>query len=175
MNIYVMKAAMKGRPYIVNEEALPVGYWQQFYAAGQSTHSWVPLKFRIERKSGKLADVLGWIGGVSLYSQKAVELLKAATKGELQFVLFGDVGDRPYWIISRVPCIPDLAPESIVKAAAVFCLPGNELREVLVKESVPETVVTKRLSGFEFRRRDKAHLKALFLGKDVNDFPGMLP
>jgi hypothetical protein len=68
-----------------------------------------------------------------------------------------------------------MEPASIESAPSVFCLPGNELLEVLVKESVPEMVVAAGLKGFEFRTPGKSHLKALFEGEATNHYPGALP
>jgi hypothetical protein len=176
MNLYLIKAAMKkGRPYIVNEVPLPVGYWKLFYATKYENDSWTPPAFRIERKNGKLGDVLGWIGGVPLFSRPAVELLTDASKGRLDFTSFGIIKNEPYWIMSRIPNIESLDISHISDAGPIFCLPGNELNEVLVTDTIPELVVAKKLTGFEFRDPKQHNLKRLFKGENTNVFPGVLP
>lgn len=74
----------------------------------------VLMQFRL-RKSHILAPG----GGKSEISKWIDGQLTAKGWQERKFLTQIKV-DRPYWIISRVPCIPDLAPESIVKTAAVF-------------------------------------------------------
>lgn len=110
-----------------------------------------------------------------MFSRAAVELLSNLAGEQLQFVFFSEVKGEPYWIMSQIPKIADMSDESIANAGAIFCLPGNELREVLVKEVVPKLVVERGLKGFEFRAPDQPHLKALFKGENVNAYPGVLP
>jgi hypothetical protein len=173
MDIYVMKAAMKRRPYLVNESALPPGYWQEFYKKRGAL--WQPPKVHVELTSAGLADVLGWIGGVPLFSKRAVSLLVEVSGEALEFVKFGDIKGAPFWVMSKIPTVVDLDVASLDPASPVFCLPDNGLREVLVKPEVPKLVVSRKLRGFEFRRYGKPHLRSIAKGEDVNDFPGVLP
>ena len=166
-----MKAAMQGRPYLLNAEPLSPGYWKEFFSA--SNNEWTPPEVTIERLSGRLGDVLGWIGGVPLFSSAAVQLLTEVSAGTTQFLPFGKIKGRTYSVIWRVPVVSDLSGESVANAPAIFCLAGDELRKVLVKEAVPELVVAKRLTGFEFRSPEESHLRALFKGESVNAFPGV--
>ena len=173
MSFYVLHPAMKKRPYIVNEKPLPVGYWQDFFSSS-SHDSWIALPYRVECRSAPLGDALGWIGGMSLFSKAATDLMSDATGGNLKFAFFGNVKNKPYWIMSTVPTVADLRAETIANAGPIFCLPGQQLVEIFADEIIPKMIVAEKLKGFQFRTPHQPHLKALFKGEDVNAYPGVL-
>lgn len=175
MNIYVMKAAMKARPYLLNAEPLPPGYWKEFFSRGAEDQPWNPPRTTLERKSSALSDMIGWIGGVPLFSDDAVDVLNDAGEHCLGFKEFGELKGRRYRVICSMPTVAVLNQQAIAQAPPIFAVDGNEFREVLVKEVVPALVVRSGLKGFEFRSPHVSHLRELFEGKDTNVYPGVLP
>ena len=193
-----MAAAMKGRPYLVNEGPLPPGYWHSLLNGGGLPDDWCPPKTRVERKSGRLGDVLGWIGGMPLYSDRAKDLLIALSEGATKFQLFGEIKGSTYWVMGSIPSADVLDEESsdlnktsdgvirsiqrfvfreelLSNSAAIFALPGRADCEIFVKREIPEEVVSKKLTGFQFRDPNLPSLRRLYLGEDVNAFPGVRP
>lgn len=173
MSLYVLKAAMKGRPYVISDDPVPPGYWRDFYTQGNRP-DWSPPSYKIARLSGKLGDVLGWIGGVPLFSERAVELLSGVTQNALAFRMFGLIKKVRYFVACRIPQVDSLDEQSIERAGVAFCLRGEETR-LIVKDEVPQAVVAAGLTGFEFRAPSGGDLKKLFLGQDTNVFPGVIP
>ena len=195
-NIFLLAAAMHKRPYVLNEGAPPPGYWANLLNGPGMSGGWTPLPHRVERKSAPLADCLGWVGGVPLFSSRAMEIL-LAVEPRVKFCPFGDIKGRPYWIIGSVPAVDALDIDrsevnrgptgeiSSLKSAAldrnrlasappIFCLPGRAHCELFVKEAVPAAVVAAGLTGFQFSDPSKPQLKRIYLGKDINVFPGVM-
>lgn len=196
-DVFIMGAAMKNRPYLVNDEALPPGYWHYMLNGEGLTEGWAPPRYKVERSSGRLGDVLGWIGGVPLYSERAKNLLTELSRNKVRFCQLGEVKGSMYWVMAAIPVANVLDEKrsaaqkasngmirsvqrfsfdaSLDAAPTIFCLPGRADCETFAKAEVPKAVVEMGFTGFQFRDPGLPSLRRIYLGEDVNVYPGVKP
>lgn len=195
-DIFTMAAAMHKRPYVLNEGAPPPGYWSNLLNGVGIPDGWKPPPHRVERKSSALADCIGWVGGVPLFSKRAVEVLAEVCGPNTKFHSFDEIKGKPYSLISAVQSadvldeahsVVNRSPigeiisiqsavfdlDRVATAPPLFCLPGRAHCELFVKKVVPTAVVAAGLVGFQFSDPAQPQLRRIYLGEDINVFPGI--
>ena len=197
MNIYKLYAdSDKGKhPYVLSEEH---GTHLATLFDSPLPTDWHPPKFSIHRRSGKLADAISWQTQSPLLSARAVQLFSQSAPNCAEYRPFAEIKGKPYFVMNVLAIEPssilDEERSTFGHAGQVYCyvfkadkqrgLPpmfrvtsgGYPNPEILVTEAIPRMVVAECLTGFEFRDpNNPRETKDLYLGKDLNIYPGVLP
>lgn len=202
LNIYKLKGGSKGRPYVLQEKENDDEGYRDMSFNGPLPSDWQPPKFSIHRRSGKLADAISWKADSPLLSERAVQVFKQAASNCAEYRLFAEIKGKPYFVMNVLATEPlSILDEEksefgvysgnigqiyryVVKADKQRELPpmfritlGTFLDStILVTEAIPRLVVAERLTGFQFwDPNNPRETKDLYLGKDLNVYPGVLP
>ena len=202
LNIYKLKGGSKGRLYVLQEKENDDEGYRDTSSNGPLPADWQPPKFSIHRQSGKLADAMSWKADSPLLSERAVQLFKQAAPNCAEYRLFAEIKGKPYFLINvlatePVSILDEEKSEFGVYGGSIgqiyrYVVKTDKQRElppmfritlgtfldstILVTEAIPQLVVAERLTGFQFwDPNNPRETKDLYLGKDMNVYPGVLP
>jgi Immunity protein family (Imm11) len=202
-NIYKLYVQSEGHPYLLQEKENEEEGYRKTLIAGLLPPDWQPPKFSIHRRSSKLADAILWQTHSPLISERAVQLLKQAAPDCAEYRFFAEIKGKPYFMMNVLATQPlsilDEERTTFARGADGnigqiyrYVIKRDKYQElpplfriafmnypdhtILVTEAIPGMVVAERLTGFEFRNpNNPTEMKDLYLGKDLNVYPGVLP
>ena len=203
ISIYKLEVnSTKGkRPYVLTEED-DDGYKPSPFD-GPLPADWNPPKFDIHRRSGRLADALSWQAEPPLLSERAVQLFSQTAPDCAEYRFFAEIKGKPYFVMNVLATesvsILDQErsefarkPDGDIGQVYRYVVKIDKQRKlppmfritfesyldstILVTDAIPHMVVVEGLTGFEFRDPDNpTEMKDLYVGKDLNIYPGVLP
>lgn len=98
-NIFKLNSNSSGHVHLVSE-ALPRGYFEEYFNGKPLPSSWAPPPFEIKRVKAKLPDILAWKEYLPLLSVEAVKLFEEIAPGCAEYMECLTIKGNPYYVIN---------------------------------------------------------------------------
>lgn len=171
---------------------MPVGYYKDHFNGRPLPADWQAPPHYIRGGSYRPSDCILWQR--PLLSERAVELFKEVAPDCAEYRLFTHIKGKPYFVLNVIASddVLDEAGSEVTRSSKdeiitvvryaflreaslpLFALPGRFGSDILCTDVIPRAVVKHRLTGFGFWDPARPVLKDLFLGKDLNCYPGVV-
>ena len=189
-NIFKLNSKSSGHAYLVSE-ALPQGYFKEYFNGKPLPSSWVPPAFEIKKVKAKLPDILAWKEYLPLLSHKAVNLFEEIAPGCAEYKECLRIEGNPYYVINVLAAqdILDIENSEVslttdgnIRLVKRFVF-RNHVSSPLFKLSIlldGPIFITRRLAqeilaagllGFEFRDPGVNETSLLFHGANAGVCP----
>lgn len=192
--IYRLVARSIRRPSVWSVTAHPVGYFNDHFNGHPLPIGWTAPPHCIRGASYRPSDCVSWEGPRPLLSERAVEVFEDVAPGCAEYRFFTEIKGHPYFVINVLTSedILDDSSSEVTRSAAgeivtvikyafrrspvwpIFKLPGRFDSDTLCTEDIAAAVVEHKLTGFGFWDPSRPTVRDLFLGKDLNCYPGVI-
>jgi hypothetical protein len=191
--VFKLVARSIRRPSVWNESAHPADYFKDNFNGHPLPPAWAPPAHYIRGASYRLSDCVSWELPRPLLSERAVGVIDDVAPNCAEFRYFADLKGKPYFVLNVLASddVLDEASSEVTRAPSgeivtvvryefsrspsipLFKLPNRFSSDTLCTEAVAEAVVRNKLTGFGFWDPRQPALKRLFLGEDLNCYPGV--
>jgi hypothetical protein len=191
--VFKLVARSIRRPSVWNEAAHPVDYFKDNFNGQPLPPDWKPPAHYIRGGSYGLSDCISWELPRPLLSERARRVIDDVAPNCAEFRHFADIKGKPYFVLNVLASDDVLDEESseVTRSASgeivtvvryAFCrapsiplfkLPSRFSSDTLCTEAIAEAVVENKLTGFGFWDPLQPTLSRLFLGEDLNCYPGV--
>jgi hypothetical protein len=169
-----------------------VSYYLENFNGQPLPKGWVPPQHYVRGTSYRPSDCISW--SQPLLSERAVQVFSDVAPGCAEYRLFTHIKGKRYFVINVLASddVLDEDASEVTRASSgeiitvksyafrqapskpLFKLPGRFDSDILCTESIPAAVVQHGLTGFGFWDPSRPTTKDLFLGKDLNCYPGVV-
>lgn len=189
-NIFKLNSNSSGHAYLVSE-ALPQGYFKEYFNGKPLPSSWAPPPFEIKRVKAKLPDILAWKEYLPVLSGRAVKLFEEIAPGCAEYKECLTIKGNPYYVINVLAAQDILDVENsevslttdgnirLVKrcvfsdhvAGPLFKLSNLLDGPIFINRCLAQEILAAGLVGFEFRDPAVNETSRLFHGAHAGVCP----
>lgn len=190
INIFKLNSSSSGYAYLVSE-ALPRGYFKEYFNGKPLPSSWAPPPFEIKRVKAKLPDILAWKEYLPLLSVKAVKLFEEVGPGCAEYKECLAIKGNRYYVInvlatqdildvenSEVSLTTDGNIRLVKRFVFSNQVPGPLFKlsnlldgPIFINRCLAQEILTAGLLGFEFRDPAVNETSLLFHGGNAGVRP----
>lgn len=168
--ILKLNCKTKGHPYVLSD-AFPANYFESNFTGSLLPKGWKPPRHEIHAETKPLADIIAWKDGFPLLSEQAVACFEKVASGCAEYVLFAEIRGAPFFVVNVLAVLDSKI--RVDDAPSLFKLARELYGDIYVNEAIPQMVVNEGLTGFQFRDPERSETRDLFLGREVNVYPGL--